>query len=139
MAGEGRPSEMSGAAIFLAASSVVVFVGRGSSTRGFCVTGISSACGDGGGGGGIVCGGGGAIYKGFVRFAAFRRTVTVRFRFGPLITGSVGMGDSASAWSMDVLAGTCAVSVVKTGSSLIPWALVDEEGSIVLALGFSFD
>jgi hypothetical protein len=137
---------MSGAAILLADSSVVM--GRGSSTRDFFLAEISSACGDDDSDNGtaILCCGGSRS----VRFTAFRRTVTVRFRFGPfLITGSVGMG--ASPWSLDGLAsadggevsiltkgssltscvlvdgltsGTSAVSVLMTGSSLMPCILI---------------
>jgi hypothetical protein len=88
VAGGGRPTEISVEAVFVAASSVVV--GRGSSRRDFFLAGIDN-------GAAIVCGGG-VTYQDSERFAAFRRTVTVRFRFGPLFTYSTGM--EASAWSV---------------------------------------
>jgi hypothetical protein len=94
--GGGRSTEMSGEVVFPAASSVVV--GRGSSRRRFFLAGISSACGLGGNGAAIVCGGG-ARYHGSERFAAFRRTVNVRFRFGPLLT--------VVSVEMEVSAGFC--------------------------------
>jgi hypothetical protein len=88
VSGRGRPTEISVEAVFVAASSVVV--GRRSSRRGFFLAGIDN-------GAAILCGGG-ATYQDSERFAAFLRTVNVRFRFGSSLTVSVGM--ETSAWSV---------------------------------------
>jgi hypothetical protein len=96
----------------LATSSVVV--GRGSSRRGFFLAaGISSARGDSDDSG-TRCSSSAARSKGWVRFAALRRTATARFVFGPLLVTvvSVGMEAPASApaaWSVGFCIVICVI------------------------------